>query len=131
MSRIMVVDDDKKRLVATSEFLGSCGYEVVSVEDVAEAYGLICSRRFDLVLTAFIKSNQGGMWLLRDVLELDVSVRPRVIIWQAPKVEALAKEAWKSGTTFLAEESGYNKGALLQEIRRRLALPVVGVPIAE
>jgi DNA-binding NtrC family response regulator len=96
-ARILVVDDDPGSLSAMKEVLDRAGYEVIAVRNGAEAYQLLNSNQFDLVLTDLKMPNINGIEILNAARRIEPSISV-IIITGFGSIES-AVEAMKSGAT--------------------------------
>lgn len=71
---ILIVDDDKLFLWSLNSFLQTQGYEVVAVESGEQAFDLIESRPFDVVISDFQLPGLDGKLLIRKIK----GIRPEV-----------------------------------------------------
>jgi CheY-like chemotaxis protein len=53
-ANILVVEDDSSNRGLICKLLGKDGYQIVEASDGAQALKLLCTQRFDLVITDFV-----------------------------------------------------------------------------
>jgi len=63
MKSILIADDETHILNVLSIKLQNAGYNVITAEDGAEAYGLACAQRPDLVITDYQMPRLSGLEL--------------------------------------------------------------------
>lgn len=95
MARILLIDDEVDILKVLSMILQSRGHETVAVSDGNEAYQIIGSEDFDLMITDLRMSPVDGIQLLR--LALDVRPTMPVIMITAYGSVETAIEALQLG----------------------------------
>ncbi len=68
---ILIVDDDVYILQSIGPYLETCGYEVRTISDPAEALALLDRKSFDLVITDLLMGDVDGISVLRKAKEAD------------------------------------------------------------
>jgi DNA-binding NtrC family response regulator len=92
---ILIVDDDQAMRLALAESLQSCGYDVESVENGADAFAIFAKKKFDLVVSDMRMPGMTGMEVLRGVKKMSSTVP--VIMITAYGTVSTAVEAMKEG----------------------------------
>jgi two-component system NtrC family response regulator len=105
--RLLVIDDDPNALFGISQVLADEGFEVLSVQDGAEALKILSEAPVDLVLTDERMPGLTGMEILERIQILDD--RPPVILMTAYGSVSLAVEALKNGAFYFFEKPVFNK----------------------
>lgn len=93
--RILIVEDDKIQAENLNELIISLGYECNYTTNSIEAYEILQSEKYDLVLLDLKMPNIDGMTLLRKIIQLKLDTRV-VIITAFGSIES-AVEAMKHG----------------------------------
>lgn len=93
----MVVDDDPSMRMALSESLLSCGYEVETAVDGADALRKFNKGKYDVVITDMRMPKMGGMEVLRGVKKISPDVH--VIVITAYGTVNTAVAAMKEGAS--------------------------------
>lgn len=94
-SRLLVVDDEKRLMVALCDTLRDEGYDVTGVSSGAEALKKISSGQFDVMLTDLMMPEMDGITLLRAAFERDPQIVG--IVMTAHGTISTAVEAMKAG----------------------------------
>jgi DNA-binding NtrC family response regulator len=95
LSRILLVDDEKKILKLLSGYFTEAGYAVHAVESGEEALALFRRSIFDLVITDVVLKDKAGLDLLREMKEIHPAVQVIVITAYGSVADAVA--AMKAG----------------------------------
>ncbi|APG60987.1 sigma-54-dependent transcriptional regulator [Christiangramia salexigens] len=95
MSKVLVVEDDVAFGTMLKTFLGKRDYEVSLVYSAAEAFKLISSDKFDLVLTDVRLPDNDGLEILKNVKAENPSTQ--VIVMTSYAEISMAVEAMKDG----------------------------------
>lgn len=95
--RILIVDDDPSMRLALSETLESCGYDVESADNGADALQKFQAQSFEVVVTDMRMPHLGGMDVLKGVKKL--SPQTPVILITAYGTVSTAVEAMKEGAS--------------------------------
>jgi len=95
--RILIVDDDPSMRLALSEPLESCGYDVESADNGADALQKFQAQSFEVVVTDMRMPHLGGMDVLKGVKKL--SSQTPVILITAYGTVSTAVEAMKEGAS--------------------------------
>lgn len=95
VERLLIVDDDASMRMALSESLASCGYEVETAENGAEALNKFKNGRFAGVVTDMRMPKMSGMDVLKGVKA--ISPQTPVILITAYGTVNTAVEAMKEG----------------------------------
>jgi two-component system response regulator FlrC len=96
-SPVLVVDDDPSMRMALSESLLSCGYEVETAVDGADALKKFSKGKYDVVITDMRMPKVGGMEVLRSVKKISPEVH--VIVITAYGTVNTAVSAMKEGAS--------------------------------
>src|SRR5262245_31271460 len=75
-ANILVVEDDSSNRGLICKLLAKDGYQIVEASDGAQALKLLCTQRFDLVITDFVMPKVNGLKLVEELH----SVHPRIPI---------------------------------------------------
>jgi signal transduction histidine kinase len=94
-SRLLVVDDEKRLMVALCNTLRDEGYDVTGVSSGAEALKKIAPGQFDVMLTDLMMPEMDGITLLRAAFERDPQIVG--IVMTAHGTISTAVEAMKAG----------------------------------
>lgn len=94
---VLVVDDDPSMRMALSESLLSCGYEVETAVDGADALKKFSKGKYDVVITDMRMPKMGGMEVLRGVKKISPEVH--VIVITAYGTVNTAVSAMKEGAS--------------------------------
>jgi len=97
VERLLIVDDDSSMRMALYESLTSCGYEVETAENGAEALARFKSGRFAGVVTDMRMPKMSGMEVLKGVKR--ISPETPVIIITAYGTVSTAVDAMKEGAS--------------------------------
>lgn len=95
MQQILIADDDVSMRAALSESLESCGYEVATAENGADALQKFREGRFEVVITDMRMPKMSGMDVLRGIKK--ISPATPVILITAYGTVNTAVEAMKEG----------------------------------
>ena len=95
MSRILLVDDERKILRLLSDYFTDAGYAVNAVESGEEALDLFRKSIFDLVITDVVLRDRSGLDLLREMKEINPAVQVIAITAYGSVSDAVA--AMKAG----------------------------------
>jgi len=93
--RLLIVDDDRSMRAALYESLSSCGYEVETVENGADALARFKEEQFAVVVTDMRMPKMSGLDVLRGIKKL--SPQTPVILITAYGTVNTAVEAMKEG----------------------------------
>ena len=110
--RILLAEDEPTIAVTLADDLGDAGYEVVHVEDTANALAALedAKDRFDFVITDVRMPGDGGMAVLRRSMELDEG-RPVILITGFATVDH-AVESMRSGAVDYVQKPFRNETIL-------------------
>src|SRR3990172_614871 len=95
--QILIADDDSSMRMALSESLESCGFEVETAENGADALKKFEKGKFEIVVTDMRMPKMTGMDVLRGVKK--ISPRTPVILITAYGTVKTAVEAMKEGAS--------------------------------
>ncbi|MDH7500484.1 MAG: sigma-54 dependent transcriptional regulator [candidate division NC10 bacterium] len=95
MSRILLVDDERKILKLLSDYFADAGYAVSTAETAKTALDLFRRSIFDLVITDVVLQDRSGLELLREMKEINPAVQVIVITAYGSVSDAVA--AMKAG----------------------------------
>src|SRR5689334_25443887 len=96
MAKLLVVDDERNLRLVVQEELSRQGHEVVTAADGEEAWEVLESRDFDVLLCDINMPRLDGMGLLRRLCEKNPN-RPEVIMLTGQATVETAIEAMKLG----------------------------------
>jgi len=119
MTRVLIVDDERKMRRLLQMMVENLGFESVAAETVREALDLAEREHFDLVLTDVRLPDQSGVDLLRALRENDPSL-PVIVLTAYGTVQS-AVEAMKLGA-FDYVLKPFDVEALEQTVRNALQL---------
>jgi len=94
---LLIADDDRTMRMALAESLQSCGYEIETAENGAEALTKYAGGRFEAVITDMRMPKMSGMDVLRGIKK--VSPKTPVILITAYGTVSTAVEAMKEGAS--------------------------------
>jgi len=83
MPRILVVDDEKVVRDITQAFLALNGYEVSTASDGREAFDILRTNHYDVVITDLHMPLMGGMELLEKIAQLKTNMVTIVLTGRA------------------------------------------------
>ena len=125
MHRILVVDDDKKIVVALSLRLQNEGYEVVAAYDGPTAVEIAARETFSLLVMDISLPFSNGIRSVREIKEMADQADTPVIFITASKLPGLREQAEAVGAAGFFEKP-YEPAEILARIRELLEEPVQG-----
>lgn len=79
MALILIVEDSEDDLAFMAKFVQSFGHECRLASSGFEAMALLSVEKFDLILSDYMMENGDGLWLIKEMKQLEETV-PCIII---------------------------------------------------
>src|SRR5438034_172357 len=81
MPRILIVDDSEEERETIASMLATCArYQVLTAAGGEEALRIIATENLDLLVTDFVMPGLDGLQLANRAVEIDPSLRGRILI---------------------------------------------------
>ena len=119
-AHLLVIDDDANTLASLARAFRLAGYEATVCDNASRALELICTQRFDLILSDVVMPDKDGLSLLEDLRALAVRV-PVVMISGQATVEMAVRATKLGAVDFLEKPLSTEKLLLTVENALRLA----------
>ncbi len=123
MSKILIVEDDRRIATALAIRLKTAGYEVVAAYDAVLAVTMAVKQQPDLILLDISMPGGNGFTIAERVQTLVPTVGTPIIFLTASKQPGLREQAMQLGAVGLFEKP-YEAAELLEAIQEALGEPV-------
>ena len=115
MSNVLIVDDEKSIRITLSEFLRKENYQVDSAADTLEAYKMMESKKYDIVITDIIMPHESGIDMLTKIRKSSQTMQI-IVMTGEPTVETAVKAVQYGASDYLAKP--INKENLLKTVHK-------------